>query len=170
MRRLGLAAALFLVLVPAVAAQDAADTRRVEVSLQDEGCPAGPDRFCVRPAEVTADEERRLVLEVTNEGSVRHNLTAAPGSPEALAEAVDVAPLAPDETAEVALSWDTLSAAREAAEGPLELVCGFEGHAALGERLVVQVGAGEQNPQPAPGAPLAALAVVGAALVLRREG
>lgn len=159
-----LAAAVLL--APASLAQDQADTRRVQVTLQDEGCPAGPDRFCVQPSEITVDEGRTLVLEVENRGHVRHNLTAAGSSPRVLAEAVDVAPLPPNGSTEVTLTWETLeSASEDAGSSQLVLACGFDGHEDLGERLTLQIGEDEEQPQPGFGA-WAALAAVGLACAI----
>lgn len=171
MRRTWVLVAVAVLLSPVVLAQDGSKTRRVQVQLQDEGCPKGEGSFCVRPGQIQVSEEQTLVLEVTNAGQVRHNLTTAPGTPSALADAVSMAPLEPDETATIRLAWDVLDTAREENEARnLTLVCGFEGHAALGEQLVLSVGPAEaERPQPGFGvwATLAALGVAGVAAYKR---
>jgi uncharacterized cupredoxin-like copper-binding protein len=165
MRGPALVLAVLLLAVP-VAAQDDGETREVEVALQDEGCPDGPDRFCVDPGAIKLGEGRDLVLEVTNEGQVRHNLTAGPQAPDDLAQAIQLEPLAPNETAELRVAWTALEAALDEGESSVELACGFDGHADLGERLTVEVEGGDQQPQPAAGA-LAALGVLSAVAALR---
>lgn len=167
---LALVLGLAFSMVPASLAQDAADTRRVQIELRDEGCPAGEGRFCVLPGTIEVNEGRTLLLEVTNAGQVRHNLTVAPGSPPVLADALDVAPLAPNGTTTVELPWETLSTAREeAGQRNLTLECGFDGHADLGEQLIIAVGQpAEEQPQPGFGL-LAGLAALGVSAVLYRR-
>lgn len=174
MRRLWIALVVGALLVPVVAAQDDAQTRRVQIQLEDEGCPGGEGTFCVRPGRIQVTEEQTLVLEVTNEGQVRHNLTAPPGSPAALQDAVSMDPLAPNETATVELAWETLETAREeAGNRNVTLACGFDGHGDLGEVLTLTVGEpSEQNPQPgfAVWATVAAVAMAGLIQARRRNG
>ncbi len=163
--------ALVVSIVPVAVGQDEADTRRVEVELEDEGCPAGEGRFCVLPSTITVNEGRTLLLEITNGGEVRQNLTAAPGSPAVLREAVDLAPLEPNGTATLELAWEDLEAARGEVEGRnLTLSCGFDGHADLGETVVLTVGeAAEEQPQPGVGVVAGVAAIGVAALVARRR-
>lgn len=164
--------AVVLLAVPAALAQDEApEKRRVRVNLTDQGCPSGPNRFCVLPSRIQVDEGRTLVLEVQNTGRVRHNLTAASESPDVLAKQIEMAPLAPNGTATVRLTWETLLQAREAAgSANLTLACGFDGHAALGERLTLTVGEpSQEQPQPAPGAAWLLLGGAAAALALARR-
>lgn len=170
MRRLLLLLIVLLVLIPLAVAQDGADTRRMGVEVRDEGCPAGGDGFCIQPGEIQADEGRTLVLEVHNNGTVRHNISAQAGSPDVIQEALDERALEPGTSTTVRLSWDVLEDARDAMDGrTLVLECGFHGHAALGERLVIHVGEEEERPQPGFTAGLALLAVFAALVVSRRK-
>lgn len=162
----GLAAA------PALA-QDERPRREVNVSLADDGCPSGPDRFCARPGTVTLEEGADLVLRVRNEGRIPHNLTFGPEAPDALAGHGMNGTLAPNESQRLRLPWPAVSEGLgDSGQGNVTLRCGFEGHAALGERLTVHVpalaGSG-QRPQPGPGAWLALAAVGFAAWVARRR-
>lgn len=168
MRRVCLVVLVVLAVSPVALAQDDADTRRVAVEIHDEGCPGGEDRFCVLPERIEADEGRDLVLEVTNEGAVRHNVTAA--GVDALEQALDERVLEPGEEATIELSWEVLSEAREEiGDRRVALECGFDGHADLGERVVILVGEEEQQPQPGFTGSLAVLGVLVAALVAWRR-
>lgn len=148
MRRALAVLAAALLLAPAGVAQEEQQTRRT-VHLTDHDCEAGPDRFCIRPSSVTVHEGEKLVLEIVNRGQVDHNLTADPAVPEAVAEHVQTEPIPPNDSARVEIPWEALSTAREEMESSnLTLECGFDGHAALGERLTVTIGDAEQRPQP----------------------
>lgn len=148
MRRALAVLAAALLLVPVGLAQEEQQTRRT-IHLTDHDCEAGPDRFCIRPSSVTVHEGEKLVLEIVNRGDVEHNLTAGPAVPEAVAQHVQTEPIAPDDSARVEIPWEALSTAREEMEsGNLTLGCGFDGHAALGERLTVTIGDPEERPQP----------------------
>lgn len=169
--RHGLWLVLVLLLGASLAAAQQSDRHIARVKLDDRGCPAGPNRFCIRPSSVQVDEGEKLVLEVTNAGRVEHNLTAAPGTPETLAEHLHVDRLAPNGTATVRIPWANMSAAREqAGSRNLTLQCGFPGHAALGETLILSIGPAEtQQPQPGFGALAAVAGVAVAALLVQRR-
>lgn len=168
MRRLCVLLALLLAVASVAIAQDGADTRRMGVEIHDEGCPAGEDRFCIRPGEIQADEGRTLVLEVHNNGSVRHNISAAAGSPEVIQAALDEGPIEPGDSRTIRFTWEDLEQAREEIEGrTLAFECGFQGHAALGERLVIHVGDEEERPQPAFTGGVALFALLSALFVAR---
>jgi hypothetical protein len=148
-------------------AQDERPRRLVNVSLQDEGC-GQPDRFCVEPASITLEEGTDLVLRVTNDGRVEHNLTFGPEAPAALANQSMNGTLAVDETQRMRIPWPAFEEGL-GEETNATLHCGREGHAQLGERLTIQVpslAASDERPQPAPGtwAGLAVLGVVAVAL------
>lgn len=166
MRRACVALAALFVLAPLAGAQEDADTRHVTVEIHDEGCPSGEDRFCILPGEIEADEDRTLVLEVTNEGSVRHNLTVPRGGPSGVADRIPEHVLEPGESVTIELPWEVLSEAKEPGQA-FELVCGFEGHADLGERLSIQVGEEEENPQPGFTAGALVMGVLVASMVAR---
>jgi hypothetical protein len=162
----GLLIAAALALAP-VSAQDDRPRRVENVTLEDEGCPAGPDRFCVQPSEVTLEEGTDLILRVTNEGRVEHNLTFATGTPGSLAKHGMNGTLAVNDTRRLAIPWP---AVEEAGQVNATLHCGQEGHAALGETLRVHVPslAADERPQPGPGA-LATLGALGAVAWARRR-
>ncbi len=170
MRRLCLVLAFLLAMVPVAMAQDGADTRRMGVEIQDEGCPEGDDQFCIQPGAIQADEGRTLVLEVHNNGTVRHNISAAEGTPSVIQDVLDEKILEPGDTATIRLSWDVLEEAREEMDGrTVVLECGFPGHAALGERLVIHIGDEEEQPQPGFTGGVALLAVLAALLFAGRR-
>lgn len=156
----------------AAGAQEERPRRVANVSLQDEGCPEGPDRFCAQPDSVTLEDETDLILRVTNEGRVEHNLTFGEDAPEQLARHGMNDTLAPNQTQRLRIPWNALSEGLEqtgAANATLH--CGLDGHAALGERLRIEVpslAAGEERPQPGPGA-WAALAALGIVAVAARR-
>lgn len=173
-RRLGFVALAALVALAGWAsvaqAQDDRPRRTLNVTLHDEGCPAGPDRFCVTPEAVTLEGGADLVLNVKNEGRVPHNLTFANQTPEPLANHGMNGTLDANETKRLVIPWPAVeSSLEEAGRVNATLECGRDGHAALGERFRIHVpslAAEEENPQPAPGA-LAALAVLGVAALIR---
>lgn len=168
-----------VLLAPAVvgvaAAQEDRPRRVANVTLQDEGCPQGPDRFCVQPSTVRLEEETDLVLDVTNQGRIPHNLSFPVDAPAVLAEHGMNGTLDANETQRLRIPWDALAAGlEETGRANATLHCHREGHAALGERLSIEVpslAASEERPQPGPGA-WGALAVLGVvALATRaREG
>lgn len=155
-----------------VAAQDERPRRVANVSLEDEGCPQGPDRFCVQPSSITLEDETDLVLRVENEGRIEHNLTFGEDAPERLAKHGMNATLAPNETQRLRIPWDALSESLdELGQANATLHCGQDGHAALGERLRIEVpslAASEERPQPGPGA-WAALAALGVVAIAARR-
>lgn len=154
--------------------QDERPRRLANVTLDDEGCPQGPDRFCAQPDVVELEENTDLVLRITNEGRIEHNLTFGEEVPPALAKHGMNGTLAVEETHRMRIPWPDLEAGlEETGSANATLECGREGHAALGEKLrihVPSIAAGEERPQPGPGA-LGALVAVGlAAFVARRRG
>lgn len=153
-------------------AQEDRPRRDVNVTVEDEGCPQGPDRFCVRPAEVELEEGTDLVLNVANAGRVNHNLTFDPDTPGPLAERGMERALEPNETRRIRLSWDVIEESlEEAGTDTVRMHCGLPGHAALGERFTIHVPAlasGEEQPQPGPGV-WAVLSVLAVAAYLGRS-
>jgi len=147
------------IVVPATAAQDDRPRRAVNLTLQDEGCPAGPDRFCVQPGNVTLEEGTDLVLRVTNEGRIAHNLTFADETAPSLAKHGMNRTLAADETQRLQIPWPAIE---EAGQPNATLECGRDGHAALGEVFTIHVPSlaeSDERPQPGFGT-LGALAAV----------
>lgn len=166
-RALALAAiCLTAVLLPIV---HAASPRTIEVTLTDQDCPDGDDRFCIQPAPIVIADGDTVTLNIRNEGQVQHNLTFQPGTPEVLAQHATGQAIAPNGTLEVEIPWEDIEAAIEAADTrSFTLECGFEGHAALGETATFTIEGGEsQNPQPL-GWPLAVAGLLGAALLAGR--
>lgn len=154
-------------------AQEDRPRRVVNVSLEDEGCPEGPDRFCVRPANVTLEEDTDLVLQVANEGRIAHNLTFAEGTPAALAAHGMNGTLEANETTRLRIPWTAIEdGLGETGEANTTLECGRDGHAALGERFRIEVpslAASEENPQPGVGAAGVLLALGAVAWARRRS-
>ncbi len=154
------------------AAQDDRPRREVNVTLEDEGCPQGPDRFCVQPADVSLEDETDLILYVENKGRVAHNLTFAPGTPSALAERGMNASLAVNETKRIRIPWPVVDEALGGTEEDTVIMqCGLSGHAALGEVLRVEVpslAATEEQPQPGVGIIALGAILAGAAIAKRR--
>lgn len=171
-RAIALAGALLaLAALGLAAAQDDNPQRVANVSLEDEDCPEGPDRFCVQPGSIELEEGTDLVLHVTNEGRIEHNLTFAHGS-QALADRGTNGTLAPGESQRVRVPWQAFEDGLADGQTNATLHCGRDGHAALGERLRVEVpslAASEERPQPAPGAWALLAVLAGAALVRRRK-
>ncbi len=166
-RALALAAiCLTAVLLPIV---HAASPRTIEVTLTDQGCPDGDDRFCVQPATIAIADGDTVTLSIENEGQVQHNLSFEPGTPEVLAKHATGQAIPPNGTLEIEIPWaDIETAIDEADTRTFLLRCGFEGHAALGETATFTVEGGEsQNPQPL-GWPLAVAGLIGAALLVGR--
>lgn len=164
--------ALALLLICSSAAGTAlaqgASQRTVTVTLDDQGCPDGGDRFCIEPAIIEIADGDTLTLSVENKGQVRHNLTFAPDTPDGLAKHATGEPIAPNTTVEIEIPWDDIEAAMDEADGrSFELRCGFEGHAALGEVATLTVEGEGQNSQPL-GWPVAVAGLIGAALLVRR--
>lgn len=170
---LGLLVLLSLFAPSTGAQEDDEVLRTLEVQLMDEGCPEGADRFCISPAEIELEEGHTLVLEITNEGRVSHNLTFAPGTPAPLADHGMNGTLAPNETVELRLPWSAIEEAFEqSGQSELVLQCGVDGHATLGERIVLTVAEsmqGEERPQPGPGAVLALAVLIAVAALVRRR-
>ncbi|MDX1612023.1 MAG: hypothetical protein R3185_06605 [Candidatus Thermoplasmatota archaeon] len=154
---------LALLSVPSALAAE----RVVDVTITESGCP-GTHRFCLVPDRVSLNGEDDLVLRLHNEGTVRHNLTPAAGSPAILANAT-VDAIEPGGQATLHLAHDAMAEALEEAGGEIVFHCGFEGHRALGEALtVVQPDAGaEERPQPLGGL-LAVLSLLMGAVWVRR--
>lgn len=157
-----------------VQAQDERPRRTVNVTLDDDGCPDGPDRFCAQPAEVTLEDGTDLVLRVTNEGRIEHNLTFAPGTAPTLAKHGMNGTLAVNDTQQIRIPWPDVEAGLEGSDhANLTLQCGRDGHAALGETLrlhVPSLAASDENPQPGIGAVAAVAILAGAALLRARRG
>jgi len=155
----------------AALAQDDNPRRVANVSLADEGCPQGPDRFCAQPSTITLEEGTDLVLRVINEGRIAHNLTfPEEASAELRAHGMN-GTLAPDGTQRLEIPWEAFAEGLGDDEANATLHCGLDGHAALGEQIRVQIpslAAGDERPQPGPGAALALGVVAIAALVGRR--
>lgn len=173
MGRLLVLCATLLVLGGTVLAQDeGAVERPLDIELTDRGCPDGDGRFCVQPDRIELADGHTLVLQVNNTGRVEHNLTFAPSTPGMLAAHGMNTTLAPNATTELRIPWaDVQEALDETGETRFELRCGLDGHAALGERLIVTVPSAadeEENPQPGPGFWLA-LAGIGLAAVWARR-
>jgi hypothetical protein len=164
--------ALLLASLVAASAMTGAQRPRqeVNVTLDDRDCPNGPDRFCVTPGNVTLAENSDLILHVENAGRIPHNLTFAPDTPDALAVHGPNATIPANQTERLEIPWPAAETAFEEIDGTnVTLVDPQQGHASLGERMVLEVPSmaqAEEQPTPGPGV-WASLAMVGAALVLR---
>lgn len=174
-KAVGLVACLVLaglVAVPGLA-QDERPRRVVNVSLDDQGCPAGPDRFCVTPDSVELEDGADLVLRVTNEGRIEHNLTFTPDTPERLAKHGTNGSLAPNESQRVRIPWPAVEESLgEDGRVNATLECGFDGHAELGERLTIHVPSlaeASERREPGPGVWAALALGVGAVLLARKR-
>lgn len=164
---------LAVLLAGAGQAQDDRPRRVVNVTLQDQGCPSGPDRFCAIPGEVTLEDGADLVLRVKNEGRIEHNLTFGEEVSDRLAKHGTNGTLSANETRRLHIPWPAIQAElEESGQANVTMQCARDGHAALGERLVIHVpslAASGERPQPGLGAALA-VAVVGAVALSRKRG
>jgi nitrite reductase (NO-forming) len=99
-------------------------TQTVEVSLVE---------MAAVPGEITVDPGTHLVLEVTNDGAMRHDLAFPDGPATSM--------LAPGQSQRLDLGTIT---------GPLTGVCSVPGHEAAGMTLRIHVTGEEPHPKPSP--------------------